>query len=227
MGSRPGMRPATRIYHKNIHLRVAILGALIKVLASQNRGSPWLEVRLVRSNCSANSSKLLGLEDNSLVMLRNKNLIRLSRQHQHALALCVRIERALQNSVLDLDTWQVEISQQYAEEIGFHFAAEEDVLFPVARRFPELVALAEELVDEHAHLRRHFERAKERKMDRNELAVVAKLLSGHIRKEERQLFEGMQRLVETGEMRRIGVALEKELSFSHQACNLPKRSGSE
>jgi len=39
-------------------------------------------------------------------MLRDKNLIPLSHQHQHALALCVRIERASPISADDLEAWQ-------------------------------------------------------------------------------------------------------------------------
>ena len=42
-------------------------------------------------------------------MLRDKNLIPLSRQHQHALALCVRIERAIQAGEIDTQAFQSEI----------------------------------------------------------------------------------------------------------------------
>jgi hemerythrin-like domain-containing protein len=155
-------------------------------------------------------------------MLRDASLIPLSRQHQHALALCVRIERALKKNVTDLDAWQLEVEQQYGQEIGFHFAAEEKVLFPVARRFPELVSLVEELSAEHGRLRDCFARAHDRAMDGGELGAFAKLLSGHVRKEERQLFETMQKLVEADEMRRIGTALEQELAVGRRACMVPK-----
>jgi len=157
-------------------------------------------------------------------MLRDASLIPLSRQHQHALALCVQIERALQKNVIDLDAWQLEVEQQYEQEIGYHFAAEENVLFPVARRFPELVPLVEELCDEHICMCEYFARAKERGLDRAELGAFARMLSAHIRKEERQLLEAMQRLVEGDELRRIGAALERELAVGHRACirpNLP------
>ena len=157
-------------------------------------------------------------------MLRDPGLIPLSRQHQHALALCVRIERALENNVVDLNAWQLEMEQQYGQEIGFHFAAEENVLFPAARLFPELVSVVEQLGDEHRRLRECFARAHQRAMDGGELGAFAKMLSGHIRKEERQLFEAMQKLVEADELRRIGVALEQELAVGRRACLLPKPS---
>jgi hemerythrin-like domain-containing protein len=155
-------------------------------------------------------------------MLRDPSLIPLSRQHQHTLALCVRIDRALQAGGLDLNAWQEEVEQHFAQEIQFHFAAEEQVLFPKAKRFPELSSLVEELSDEHARLRKHFARAKERTLDRAELAAFARLLLDHIRKEERQLFEAMQKLVGSDELRRIGAALEQELAVGHRACMLPK-----
>jgi hemerythrin-like domain-containing protein len=156
-------------------------------------------------------------------MLRDPALIPLSRQHQHALALCVRIERALQNEV-DLDAWQLEVEQHYEQEIGFHFAAEENVLFPVARRFAGLVSLVEELSAEHRRLRECCARAKERTLDQAELGAFATLLSGHIRKEERQLFEAMQTVVEADELQRIGAALEGELALAAQTCKLPQKA---
>ena len=62
-------------------------------------------------------------------MLRDKNLIPLSHQHQRALALCVQIERSLDAGKADLSTWQPEIELHYSQEIKLHFAAEEQVLF--------------------------------------------------------------------------------------------------
>ena len=66
-------------------------------------------------------------------MLRDKNLIPLSHQHQHCLALCVRLDRAIQAGGVDLEAWQAEIQQMFEQEIAFHFAAEEKELFPGGR----------------------------------------------------------------------------------------------
>ena len=85
--------------------------------------------------------------DNRASMLRDKNLIPLSHQHQHCLALCVRLDRAIQAGEVDLEAWQAEIQQIFEQEISFHFAAEEKELFPVAARFPELQPLVQELAD--------------------------------------------------------------------------------
>jgi hemerythrin-like domain-containing protein len=130
----------------------------------------------------------------------------------------------LRGNVVDLDLWQLEMEQQFGQEISFHLAAEENVLFPAARRFRPLVSLVEGLLDEHALLREYFTRANARGLDRTELEAFATLLSGHIRKEERQLFEEMQKLVEVDELRTIGAALEKELAAGQRVCSLPKAS---
>jgi hemerythrin-like domain-containing protein len=154
-------------------------------------------------------------------MLRDKSLIPLSRQHQHALALCVRIERALRPGRVDLNAWQEKVEQHFAQEIHFHFALEESVLFPRAKLFPELASLVGELSDEHRRLRECFARAHERAMDGGELGTFAQLLSGHIRKEERQLFESLQNLISEEEMQSLGVALELALEEAAQGCRLP------
>ena len=52
-------------------------------------------------------------------MLRDKNLIPLSHQHQRALALCVRIDRAQPIPAADLPAWQAEIEQHFEQEIKF------------------------------------------------------------------------------------------------------------
>ena len=120
-------------------------------------------------------------------MLRDKNLIPLSHQHQHALAVCVRIDRALQAGVIDLEAWQAEIAQIYNQEIGIHFTAEEEILFPAARRCEGLSPLVDELLREHSVLREYFVQASVGSMSLGDLKAFGESLAGHVRKEERQL----------------------------------------
>lgn len=160
-------------------------------------------------------------------MLRDPSLIQLSHQHQHALALCVRLERALQTGAADLGVWQLEVHQHYANEVRFHFAAEEKVLFPAARRFPELAALVKELSGEHERLREYFAHAGQGTADQGELETFAKLLSGHIRKEERQLFEAVQKRMRPEELKSLGDELARALEDAVQACRLGARRGEE
>jgi hemerythrin-like domain-containing protein len=154
-------------------------------------------------------------------MLRDISLIPLSRQHQHALALCVRIDRASPIADADLAAWQAEIALHFETEIRIHFAAEELALFPAARKFPELNPLVEELLFDHFMLREFFAKAEAHKMSATDLPAFAVLMSTHIRKEERQLFERMQELMNPEELALLGRNLEVALKDAAQACALP------
>ena len=155
-------------------------------------------------------------------MLRDKNLVPLSHQHQHALALCVRLDRAIQAGEVDLEAWQAEIQQIFEQEIEIHFSAEENGLFPAAARFEEIRSLVKELLDEHAALRDFFARAAARTLDATSLGDLVKILSTHIRKEERQLFKEMQRLMSVQELTALGKALDEALANAPNACILPR-----
>lgn len=154
-------------------------------------------------------------------MLRDKSLIPLSRQHQHALALCVRIDRASPVADSDLAAWQAEITQLCQSEIRIHFDAEEQVLFPEARRFKELVPLVKELAADHLELRAMFARAEAHNLSAPDLSDVAQRLALHIRKEERQLFERLQELLTQEELALLGKHLDDALKEAAQACILP------
>ncbi len=154
-------------------------------------------------------------------MLRNKSLIPLSHQHQRALALCVRIDRAQPIPDADLPAWQAEIEQHFEQEIRVHFAAEESVLFPIARGFPELSQLVGELAAEHASLRKSFSQADSGGMSAENLLAFAQQLSAHIRKEERQLFERLQQLMSAEKLADLGIRLESALKETEQSCVLP------
>jgi iron-sulfur cluster repair protein YtfE (RIC family) len=160
------------------------------------------------------------MQDNDR-MLRDKNLIPLSRQHQHALALCVRINRAALTTPAELNAWQAEIEQHFQQEIQFHFAAEETHLFPAARCHPGLSPLVDELLLEHSQLRHDFAQAAVGALDRPGLRRFAETLSTHIRKEERQLFEGMQRQMTFQELLIIGALVDEALAAARQACIVP------
>jgi hemerythrin-like domain-containing protein len=156
-------------------------------------------------------------------VLRDKSLIPLSRQHQHALALCVRIERGSPIAEGDLPAWRSEIALMFVQEIRIHFAAEELVVFPAACGFAGLVPLVEELIGEHARLREWFSRAAS--LSSADLALFVRRLSEHIRKEERQLFEQMQGLMSREALAVLGAGLEDALKDAAQACAVPTAAG--
>ncbi|MGA2856780.1 MAG: hemerythrin domain-containing protein [Candidatus Sulfotelmatobacter sp.] len=154
-------------------------------------------------------------------MLRDKSLIPLSRQHQHALALCVRVERASPVCEADLAAWQKEVAEHFRGEIRIHFSAEEQVVFPAARRFEELVSLVEELQAEHVWLRDRFAQAEIHRLSASDLSALAQRLSAHIRKEERRLFEPLEELMMPEELAALGKDLAAALKDAAQTCVLP------
>lgn len=152
-------------------------------------------------------------------MLRDQSLIPLSHQHQHALALCVRIERASPIAEDDLPAWRAEIEEIFRSEIVIHFVAEEEIVFPAATEFSDLNPLVKELLADHAWLRQRFARGPQ--LSSVDVSELAKRLSGHIRKEERQLFEGMQERLTREQLTVLGQKLEQTLRNSAESCLLP------
>jgi hemerythrin-like domain-containing protein len=141
-------------------------------------------------------------------MLRDRNLIPLSHQHQHALALCVQIERGLRSEHPDPRHWQEEIARLFESEIRYHFEAEEKVLFPFAQRAPSLRDLVDELRIEHVSLRHYAAAADTGRLTVPELQLFAASLSSHVRKEELQLFEGMQEFFSAEDLAQAGAELD-------------------
>ena len=141
-------------------------------------------------------------------MLRDRNLVPLSHQHQHALALCVQIERGLQSQHPDPQHWQQETARLFESEIRYHFEAEEKVLFPFAQRAPSLRDLVDELRIEHVSLRQYAAGAAAGRLTVPELQLFSASLAAHVRKEEQQLFEGMQEFFSAEELARAGAELD-------------------
>lgn len=158
-------------------------------------------------------------------MLRDKNLVPLSHQHQHALALCVVINRALDGTAPDLHQLQSEIETAWVQEISLHFEAEEAHLFPAARKVG-LDSIVADLIADHEVLRNAFEIARARTMSAEQMRDFAARLSAHIRKEERQLFEQCQARMDPATMATAGTALETYFAThaAGRSCQIP-RSG--
>ena len=157
-------------------------------------------------------------------MLRDRNLIPLSHQHRRALLLCVRIDRASPIGESSLAEWQAEIARHFQSEIRIHFAAEEHVLFPAARKFPALVPLVEELLLDHFMLRESFAKAEAQTMSTADVSAFGQQMSGHTRKEERQLFQRIQELMSQQELARLGKELDQALKDAAQACIVPSET---
>jgi len=122
----------------------------------------------------------------------------------------------------DLPVWREEIERHFTHEIRDHFAAEEAVVFPAARAVHTLGSLVNELSAEHVALREDFERARAGTMNIEQIRDFAQRLAEHIRKEERQLFEGMQAQLSSAEMEYVGRQLAEALASVEDSCLVPK-----
>jgi hemerythrin-like domain-containing protein len=157
-------------------------------------------------------------------MWRNPALRPLSREHQHGLALCVRLRRRIEKgnvSSAELDKMRDDVRHFYEAEASAHFDAEEQVLFPAAERFRELRPITERLRREHVEVRRRAGQITS--ANAASLMELAELLSSHIRFEENELFERMQKLMPADELHVLAQPLEAALATAGAHCELRKQ----
>lgn len=138
-------------------------------------------------------------------MLRDPNLIPLSHQHHNALALCVTIDRTLsQNSTpTEVEVLAHKVGERYDIELANHFEIEEQILFPA---FPG--PMTDELIAEHRKLEALVARVRE-EPSAAALTEFTALLRAHVRREENELFEAMQREVPADTLKRMGAEIER------------------
>jgi hemerythrin-like domain-containing protein len=139
-------------------------------------------------------------------MLRDPSLIPLSHQHHNGLALCVMTRRSLaaDDSAANVAKLARRAIDRYEIELTNHFEIEEQVLFPACGEN----ALIAGLVAEH--------RMMEGLIDQMRTAPTAELLeefcallSGHIRREENELFEQIQRVLPREVLDRAGTEIDR------------------
>lgn len=139
---------------------------------------------------------------------RDPSLIPLSHQHQHGLALTVFIDRGLKTDPTREKA--LELAEKVARlaegELLGHFRVEEEVLFPAVRPFLRSGALLDRLVSEHRTMedlvRRIAEATDEERIPL--LKRFGEVLHGHIRTEERQLFQEIQFQLDASQLATIG-----------------------
>jgi hemerythrin-like domain-containing protein len=160
-------------------------------------------------------------------MLRDPALVSLSHQHQHALALCVFIRRALVGDRTPPEIvahWEGEIARMFSDEMRYHFEAEERHLFPAASRHRELSDLVADLRRQHDVLRTQAAAAAVHRLGNAGLSAFVTLLNSHVRLEERDLFEKMQILLPQSEIATLGAAVDEYFRTSGmppETCGLP------
>lgn len=142
-------------------------------------------------------------------MFRHQGLVPLSRDHHHALALCVRTERVLRADAADAAVAQAAsaIVEKFDREILDHFEFEERVLFPALAGFEALQPVVTELKGEHSLMLELVARLRIGGQ-RCDVDRFVTLLREHVHKEERVLFERSQDLLAEEQLNEIGVERE-------------------
>lgn len=117
---------------------------------------------------------------------RDKSIQPLSREHHHNLLLCWKIRKGLSKGI------EPERIKKYADwhfekYVLPHFEIEEKYLFPVLGKEHEMIKKA---LAEHRRLKRLF---KDNKSIEKSLSLIEEELEQHVRFEERELFNEIQR----------------------------------
>ena len=139
-------------------------------------------------------------------MLRDPCLIPLSHQHHNAHALCVMTRRSLaaDGSPGNVAKLAKRATDRYELELANHFEIEEQVLFPACGPLP-LIAL---LVVEHRAMEGQIAQLRAAPTGAL-LEQFCALLSAHIRREENQLFEEIQRTLPREVLDRAGSEIDR------------------
>jgi hemerythrin-like domain-containing protein len=139
-------------------------------------------------------------------MLRDASLIPLSHQHHNGLALCVMTRRALaqDSSPENVARLARRVIDRYEIELTNHFEIEEQVLFPICGAIP----VVETLLAEHRAMEAFIPRLRNAPTSEL-LEQFCQLLSAHIRREESELFEEIQRSVARDVLDRAGAEIDR------------------
>lgn len=138
-------------------------------------------------------------------MLRDPNLIPLSHQHQHGLALCVMTRRSLaaDSSTQNIGRLAQRVIDRFEIELTNHFEVEEQVLFPACGPMP----LIPELIREHRTLESLVGELRTAPST-DLLERFCTLLSDHIRREENDLFQQIQHDLPHDLLERVGKEID-------------------
>ena len=139
-------------------------------------------------------------------MLRDPSLIPLSHQHHNGLALCVLTRRSLagDTSAENVAKLARRVIDRYELELTNHFEIEEQVLFPACGSLP----LIAELVADHRNLESFVDRLRTNP-SAELLEEFCALLSTHIRREEKELFEYIQHEFPRDALDRAGSEIDR------------------
>ena len=127
---------------------------------------------------------------------RDENLKPFSREHHHGLLLSWKIKTGF-NKNIEIDRIKKYADWFYLNHLNPHFIAEEKYLFPILGNDNDLIKRA---LSEHQNLRKLFESTSD---IANNLHQIETDLNQHIRFEERILFNEIQDIASTEQLKAI------------------------
>ncbi len=127
----------------------------------------------------------------------------LSKEHHQALVMASRCRKTgdSETEAMCADYWR-QMQLRFAEELEPHFRLEERILIPALQRLDEQ-ALERQLIEEHRQLQ---ELIAGDDNPRQRLLDYGTLLAGHVRFEERSLFERLQESMLEEELEQLSAA---------------------
>jgi len=160
-------------------------------------------------------------------MSRDDRLLRLSRDHHHALVLALRIQRELPDADEGAATALLaDATRFWAAGLQPHIDVENDALLSrIAAHGDEGLALAGRLQREHRELDEAMTTVRNGGATADRRAALERfgaLLGAHIRWEERELFEWMQTTLSADDLRAAGEVFAARLPAHPVACPTPQ-----
>lgn len=139
-------------------------------------------------------------------MLRDPSLIPLSLQHHNGLALCVLTRRSLAEDASPANVAKLarRVIDRYELELVNHFEIEEQVLFPACGPMP----IIGELLADHRAIEAFVAQLRTAPSAAL-LEQFCELLTKHIRREENELFEQIQRALPREVLNRAGGEIDR------------------
>ncbi|MCZ7601800.1 MAG: hemerythrin domain-containing protein [Melioribacteraceae bacterium] len=146
-------------------------------------------------------------------MKRHKSLIPLSRQHHDTLLLAQLIKKdapAYKGLPTDIKGKREYTLITFRDHLVPHFEAEELILIPyVLGKTEKIDKLCEQIISEHQEISVLVELIRNEKNLETNLDKLGNLISLHVRKEERELFEIIQEVFTEGKLLKLG----KDLTY--------------
>jgi iron-sulfur cluster repair protein YtfE (RIC family) len=146
-------------------------------------------------------------------MQRSKFLILLSHDHHHGLKLAQLIKKGapaykkLPNDLVGKVNYTLKF---WRSDLSKHFKEEEEILFPpVKGKNKELDEIIEEVLVEHKLIEKKIKTLYKAGDPVDILNDLSILLKNHIRKEERIVFDKIEKIVNTDEQEQIGFRLKE------------------